>query len=68
LLQKVYLSFEDGRHGAFHLWDSKDSLDRFQQSDLARTIPDAYQVEGTPDVELAEVVTLLYPERQHAAS
>jgi hypothetical protein len=68
LLQKIYLAFEDGQHGAVYLWDSMKSLERFRASDLARSIPAAYHVEGAPDVELADVAMVLHPELQRAPS
>jgi hypothetical protein len=33
----------------------------FRESDLARTIPEAYRVQGAPDVQVAEVVMVLHP-------
>jgi heme-degrading monooxygenase HmoA len=63
LKQKYYLKFsETDEHGAVYLWDSKASLEAFRKSDLASTIPTAYQVEGAPDVTVAEWVMTLRPE------
>lgn len=63
LRQKYYLRFpETGEYGAVYVWDSREALDRFHGSDLARTIPDTYRVEGAPRGELAEVVLTLHPE------
>ncbi len=59
LIQKYYLSYAGGEHGAVYLWDSRESLDRFRGSELARTIPEAYQVTGEPDLRIAEVVMSL---------
>ena len=60
LQQKYYLRFpETEEHGAVYLWDSEESLRRFRESELARTIPEAYRVRGTPDIRLAEVVMTL---------
>lgn len=62
LLQKYYLRFtETGEHGAVYVWDSEESLKAFNDSDLARTIADAYQVEGATRGEVAEVAMALYP-------
>jgi heme-degrading monooxygenase HmoA len=62
LRQKYYLRFpETGEYGAVYVWDSPEALRRFNDSDLARTIPDAYQVEGAPKAESAEVVFALHP-------
>jgi hypothetical protein len=61
LLQKYYLSFANGEHGAVYLWASAEALARFRESDLARSIPEAYQVRGTPEVQVAEVALVLRP-------
>ena len=63
LMQKYYLYFpETGEHGAVYLWDSRGSMARFHGTDLARTIPDAYRVAITPEIEVADVIMPLYPE------
>jgi heme-degrading monooxygenase HmoA len=60
LLQKYYLAFPTGEHGAVYVWDSPQSMQAFRESDLARTIPEAYQVKGTPSVEVADVSLVLH--------
>lgn len=62
LLNKYYLAYPTGEHGAVYVWDSRHSMEVFGQGDLARTIPDAYQVRGEPQVEVAEVQLVLRPE------
>lgn len=63
LMQKYYLYFpETGEHGAVYLWDSRGSMSRFQSTDLARTIPHAYHVAITPEIEVADVIMALYPD------
>lgn len=59
LVEKYYLKFESGEHGAVYLWESEDALRDFRASDLARTIPEAYAVEGAPDVVTADMVMAL---------
>jgi hypothetical protein len=62
LLQKYYLRFPTtGEHGGVYLWASTGSFQGFRESELARTIPNAYRVEGPPQVELADVSKVLYP-------
>jgi len=62
LLQKYYLSFPaTGEHGAVYLWESGEALQAFRESELARTIPTAYEVQGAPDVQVGEVVLTLHP-------
>jgi hypothetical protein len=60
LAQKYYLKFDGaGEHGAVYLWESAAALKAFQESELRRTIPVAYQVQGTPDIQTAELVMTL---------
>ena len=68
LAQKYYLRFSDPReYGAVYVWDSEQSLKNFNDSELARSIPDAYQVEGAPEGEVAEVMLVLRPDPDRAA-
>jgi hypothetical protein len=50
------------------VWEDEDSMRDFRESDLAGTIPAAYQVEGEPRVEVFEVVSVLRPERGVAST
>jgi hypothetical protein len=60
LIDKYYLRFDaTGEHGAVYLWRSPEALAEFRESELARSIPDAYQVVGTPEVITATVVMQL---------
>jgi heme-degrading monooxygenase HmoA len=62
LIQKYYLRFRTtGEHGAVYLWESEEALKEFRESELARTIPNAYQIQGASDVATAEVVMALRP-------
>ncbi len=62
LLNKYYLSYPTGEHGAVYVWESPEAMEAFRQGDLARTIADAYQVQGEPQVEVAAVQLVLRPE------
>jgi heme-degrading monooxygenase HmoA len=56
LVEKLYLRFrETGEFGAVYVWESEDALERFRETDLARTIPEAYGADGTIVAELADV-------------
>jgi heme-degrading monooxygenase HmoA len=60
LVQKYYLRYpETGEHGAVYVWESQAALAAFRESDLARSIGDAYRVQGEKRVEPAEVVMVL---------
>jgi heme-degrading monooxygenase HmoA len=62
LLEKRYLRFRDtGEFGAIYVWESEEALARFRETDLARTIPSVYEVEGLPSSELADVCLVVRP-------
>lgn len=65
LVEKIYLRFRDSdEFGAVYVWESEDALDRFRESELARSIPDAYLVDGAPRVELADVALVVRAEAE----
>lgn len=62
LVEKLYLRFrETGEFGAVYVWDSEEDLVRFRETDLARTIPVVYQVQGAPASEIADVCLVVQP-------
>lgn len=62
LKQKYYLRFlETDEHGAVYLWESEAAMKAFRESELGQTISTAYEVQGTPDVIMAEVVMTAHP-------
>jgi heme-degrading monooxygenase HmoA len=64
LLQKYYIKDKkSGEHGAVYLWDSMKSMQEFEQSELSRTIPEAYKVVGKPRIEILELVYTLRHEK-----
>jgi heme-degrading monooxygenase HmoA len=64
LVEKLYLRFRDTHEfGAVYVWESEEDLSRFRDSELARSIPTAYQVLGAPSVEIADVPLVVEPER-----
>jgi heme-degrading monooxygenase HmoA len=63
LVQKYYLRFPaTGEHGAVYLWESESAMREFRDSELGRTIREAYAVRGEPDVRVGEVVMTLHPD------
>ena len=57
LVQKYYVRLEEpGRFVGVYLWDSLESMAKFRESELAKSIPEAYQVTEPPHIETGEVV------------
>jgi heme-degrading monooxygenase HmoA len=57
LVQKYYGREEGtGEYTGLYLWESEDAMREYRQSELARSIPEAYAVEGAPRVEIFEVL------------
>jgi hypothetical protein len=64
LLQKYYLYDPSSNEwGGLYIWDSQESLDKYMESDLRKSIPDVYQVVGAPRIETTNVIEILRPER-----
>jgi hypothetical protein len=60
LIQKYYLYDSSSEEwGGLYLWDSQSSLDSYLESDLRKSIPEVYQIEGTPRIEKIAVVDTL---------
>jgi heme-degrading monooxygenase HmoA len=52
LLQKYYVRLErPNQYGGIYVWDSEESMLSFRESDLAASIPQAYEVTGPPTIE-----------------
>jgi heme-degrading monooxygenase HmoA len=57
LLQKYYVKLSrPGEYGGIYVWDSKESMRAFKESDLAAGIPQAYSVVEGPDIEILEML------------
>jgi heme-degrading monooxygenase HmoA len=68
LVEKIYIRFRDsGEFGAVYVWDSEKALTEFRETELARTIPTAYQVVGGTHVELADVCLVVQPDVSRSA-
>jgi heme-degrading monooxygenase HmoA len=64
LLQKYYIKDrQTGEYGAVYLWDSMQSMEEFQKSELSRTIPEVYKITGQPIIENLDLVYTLRPEK-----
>jgi heme-degrading monooxygenase HmoA len=59
LMEKLYVRYRTGEHGAVYVWRDEDALEAFRASDLGRSIGSAYEVEGEPVAELADVTLVV---------
>ena len=57
LIQKYYVKMnEEGNYGGIYVWDNKESLMAFKESDLAKSIPQAYEVVEAPSIEIMNIL------------
>lgn len=57
LMQKYYVKTDEpGQYGGIYVWDSAESLQSFRKSDLAKSIPEAYEIVEAPDVEVMDIL------------
>ncbi|HAS42953.1 MAG TPA: hypothetical protein DCS93_20905 [Microscillaceae bacterium] len=57
LLQKYYVkTSQPGEYGGIYVWDSAESMQAYLQSDLAKSIPGAYEISGAPEVEMMDLI------------
>ncbi len=60
LIQKYYVKLnEPNSYGGFYIWDSRESLLAFKESELAASIPAAYEVMEPPHIEILEAFDVL---------
>lgn len=68
LLQKYFCrEGETGEYAGIYLWDSKESMHKYRQSELARSTPSAYKLETQPRIEVFDVLFPLRSEEPAAA-
>lgn len=57
LIQKYYTKLkEPEEYCGLYVWDSPESLMAFRETDLAKSIPEAYEVIEAPNIELMNVL------------
>ena len=57
LIQKYYVKTDQpGQYGGIYVWDSVDSLRSYQESDLAKSIPEAYEILEAPNIEIMDIL------------
>ncbi|WP_223033175.1 YdhR family protein [Hanstruepera marina] len=57
LVQKYYVKTgQSGEYGGIYVWDSPESLQSYRESDLAKSIPQAYEIIEAPNIEIMDVL------------
>ncbi|WP_115462193.1 YdhR family protein [Winogradskyella aurantiaca] len=57
LVQKYYVKTDTaGEYGGIYVWDTPESLMAFRESDLAKSIPGAYEITEAPNIELMNIL------------
>ena len=57
LLQKYYVKIgPSGQYGGIYIWESQESLDAYRESDLAKSIPEAYEIVEAPNIEIMDIL------------
>ena len=57
LLQKYYVKIDQsGQYGGIYVWDSPESLNSYRASDLAQSIPEAYEIVEAPNIEIMDIL------------
>lgn len=60
LVQKYYVRSADGKSvGGLYVWESEEKMRQFRETELAATIPSTYEILGTPDIDMYEVLYTL---------
>ena len=57
LIQKYYVKTSQlGEYGGIYVWDSPESLQSYRLSDLAKSIPEAYEINEAPNIEIMDII------------
>jgi hypothetical protein len=57
LLQKYYVKTgESGVYGGVYVWDSPEALMSYKESNLAKSIPEAYEITEAPTIENMDIL------------
>jgi len=57
LVQKYYVKTDQPQeYGGIYIWDSPESLQSYRESDLAKSIPEAYEIVEAPNIEIMDVL------------
>jgi hypothetical protein len=67
LLQKLWIHDESSGHvGGIYIFDSRDNLEAFQKSDLAKGIGNAYKVVEPPTKRVLKVTNVLFQGKEQS--
>ena len=57
LVQKYYVKTDQPEeYGGIYIWDSPESLKSYRESDLAKSIPEAYEIVEPPNIEMMDIL------------
>lgn len=57
LLQKYYVKIgQSGQYGGIYVWESQEALNTYRNSDLAKSIPEAYEIVEAPNIEIMDIL------------
>jgi heme-degrading monooxygenase HmoA len=57
LIQKYYVKTDQpGQYGGVYVWDSPESLQSYRESDLAKSIVEAYEIVEAPNIEIMDIL------------
>ena len=57
LMQKYYVkTAQPGEYGGVYVWDSPESLQSYRNSNLAKSIPEAYEIIEAPNIEIMDIL------------
>nr|WP_321233859.1 YdhR family protein [uncultured Psychroserpens sp.] len=57
LLQKYYVKIgQSGQYGGIYIWESQESLNAYRESELAKSIPEAYEIIEAPNIEIMDIL------------
>ena len=57
LVQKYYVKTDQPKeYGGIYIWDSPESLQSYRESDLAKSIPEAYEIVEAPNIEIMDIL------------
>lgn len=60
LMQKYYLQLQEpGMFAGVYVWESAEALRAYRESALAASIPEAYRVQGPPEIDVGQVAFVL---------